>query len=67
MQFRMIEGDDFAWIYLSLGRRVAETSGLPHADNLAPLHALAELPGLQEVVDQINERRLDQLESEGLL
>ena len=67
LQFRVIEGDDFAWIYAHLGGRVIETSGLPHAENMAPLHALVELPGLEEVVDQVNERRLDQLEAEGLL
>ena len=67
LQFRVIAGDDFAWIYANLGQRVMETSGLPEAGNLAPLHALLELPGLEEIIDQANERRLDQLEAEGLL
>ncbi len=67
LQFRVVSGDDFAWVYITKGRRVVETSGLPYADNLLPLNVLVELPGLEEVIDHLNEKRLDQLEAEGLL
>ncbi|MDX6766387.1 MAG: hypothetical protein SFU85_06315 [Candidatus Methylacidiphilales bacterium] len=67
LQFRVLNGVTFAWAYLSLDRRVVETSGMPDEGITLPLEILAELPGLVEVVDQINERRLDQLEAEGLL
>ena len=67
LQFRVLNGVTFSWAYLTLGRRVIETSGLPDEGNILPLEVLADLPGLVEVVDQVNERRLDQLEAEGLM
>ncbi|MDR1192265.1 MAG: hypothetical protein LBK60_11495 [Verrucomicrobiales bacterium] len=67
LQFRVMRGEDFAWVYVSKGRQVVETSGLPYGDNLAPLNALVELVDLAEVIDQENERRLDELERAGLL
>ena len=67
LQFRVLTGGEFTWIYLSQQTRVIETSGLPFADNTMPLDVLVELPGLAEIIDQINERRLNQLEAEGLL
>ena len=30
LQFRMIQGDDFSWAYLTRNRRVIETTGLPN-------------------------------------
>ena len=67
LQFRVTRGEDFAWVYISKGGRVAETSGLPYDDNLTPLNVLAELPDLEEVIDQENDRRLDELERDGLM
>jgi hypothetical protein len=67
LQFRVTSGEDFAWVYISMGRRVVETSGLPYGDNLVPLNVLAGLDGLEEVIDQGNERRLGELESEELM
>lgn len=67
LQFRVLSGEDFAWIYVSPLGRVMETSGLPYADNTLPLDVLIDLPDLEEVIDQENDRRLDQLEAEGLL
>ena len=67
LQFRVLNDVTFSWAYLTLGRRVIETSGLPDEGNILPLEVLADLPGLTEVIDQINERRLDQLEAEGLM
>ena len=67
LQFRVTFGEDFAWVYISKGRQVVETSGLPYGDNLVPLNVLVELDDLEEVIDQENERRLDELEREGLM
>lgn len=67
LQFRVLTGGEFTWVYVSQKARVIETSGLPFADNTMPLDVLIELPGLAEIIDQVNERRLDQLEAEGLL
>jgi hypothetical protein len=67
LQFRVMHGEDFAWVYISKGRQVVETSGLPYGDNLVPLNVLVELEDLAEVIDQENERRLDELEREGLM
>jgi hypothetical protein len=67
LQFRVMAGEDFAWIYISKGKQVVETSGLPYGDNLVPLNVLVELEDLEEVIDQENDRRLDELEREGLM
>ncbi|PTY03949.1 hypothetical protein DB346_02745 [Verrucomicrobia bacterium LW23] len=71
MQFRVLNGEEFAWIYLTLDKRCIETSGLPAPlpdDAIALcLDVLLELPGVTTVVDQANERRLEELEAEGLL
>jgi hypothetical protein len=67
LQFRILTGGEFTWVYVSQQARVLETSGLPFADNTMPLDVLIELPDLAEIIDQVNDRRLDQLEAEGLL
>jgi hypothetical protein len=67
LQFRILTGGEFTWVYVSQQARVIETSGLPFADNTMPLDVLIELPGLVEIIDQVNERRLEQLEAQGLL
>jgi hypothetical protein len=67
LQFRVLDEITFSWAYLTLGKRVMETSGLPEEGNVLPLEILAELPGLTEVIDQVNDRRLDQLEAQGLM
>ena len=67
LQFRVLNGAEFTWVYLTLGKQVIETSGLPGDEISLCLEVLLELPGIEEVVDQINERRLDQLEAEGLM
>jgi len=67
LQFRVTGGETFTWVYLTVGKRVLETSGLPDEANTFPLEVLADLPAIEEVVSQENERRLDQLEAEGLI
>jgi hypothetical protein len=67
LQFRILLGQDFSWVYVTRNGRVMETSGLPIEEVTLTLDVLLELPGLVEVVDQHNDRRLDQLEAEGLM
>jgi hypothetical protein len=67
LQFRVIQGGDFAWAYLTRGRRVIETTGLPQEKIALCLDILLELPGVNEIVDQHDDRRLDELERDGLM
>lgn len=66
-QFRVLMDQDFTWIYINLGRRFIETSGLPYENNVLPLEALLDLPNLKEVVSQQDERRLSELEAQGII
>lgn len=67
LQFRVMQGGDFAWAYLTRGRRVIETTGLPHEKISLCLDILLELAGVTEIVDQHDDRRLDELERDGLM
>ena len=67
LQFRVMNGEEFAWIYLTLDKRCMETSGLPSEEIALCLEVLLELPEIANVVDQRNEKKLDELEQEGLL
>jgi hypothetical protein len=67
LQFRVLLGGDFAWAYLTRGRRVIETTGLPNEKISLCLDILLELPGVTEIVDQHDDRRLDEMERDGLM
>ena len=67
MEFRIVHADDMTWVYLALDRFIIETSGNADEDNPLPLGALVELPGIIEIIDQNDDKRLDQLEAKGLL
>jgi hypothetical protein len=67
LQFRVIQGDDFTWAYLTRNRRVIETTGLPNEKIALCLDILLELTGVTEIVDQSDDRRLDELERDGLM
>jgi len=67
LQFRIIQGEDFSWAYLTRNRRVIETTGLPTEQIALSLDVLLELPGVTEIVDQSDDRRLDELERDGLM
>ncbi len=68
LQFRVLSGEQFAWIYVSLAARVMETSGLVGA-GATPLcrDVLDGLPGCLEIIDDRDDRRLDRLEAQGLM
>jgi hypothetical protein len=67
LQFRILLGGDFTWAYLTRGRRVIETTGLPSEKIALCLDILLELTGITEIVDQSDDRRLDELERDGLM
>jgi hypothetical protein len=67
LQFRIIQGEDFTWAYLTRNRRVIETTGLPNEKISLSLDILLELGGVTEIVDQSDDRRLDELERDGLM
>src|SRR5277367_3929230 len=67
LQFRVLNGEQFAWVYISLNRRGVETTGFQDAEISFCLEVLLELPGIAEVVDERNQRRLDELERAGII
>jgi hypothetical protein len=67
LQFRVSNGDQFAWIYITLDKAAVETTGFADAEISFCLEVLLELPGVAEVVDEKNQRRLDQLEKAGVI
>jgi hypothetical protein len=67
LQFRIIQGEDFTWAYLTRNRRVIETTGLPNEKISLSLDILLELGGVTEIVDHSDDRRLNELERDGLM
>ena len=67
MQFRVMNGEQFSWVYVSLDKRAMETTGFQDAEISFCLEVLLELPGVAEVIDEKNQRRLDELEKAGII
>ena len=67
LQFRVLNGDQFAWVYVSLDKRAMETTGFQDAEISLCLEVLLELPDVAEVIDEKNQRRLDELEKDGII
>jgi hypothetical protein len=67
LQFRVMNGEQFAWVYVSLDKRAMETTGFQDAEISFCLEVLLELPGIAEVVDEKNQRRVEQLEKAGII
>jgi hypothetical protein len=67
LQFRVLNGEQFAWVYVSLDRRAMETTGFQDAEISFCLEVLLELPGVAEVIDEKNQRRLEELEKAGII
>ena len=67
LQFRVLNGEQFAWVYVSLNRRGMETTGFQDAEISFCLEVLLELPGVAEVIDEKNQRRLNELEKSGII
>ena len=67
LQFRVMKGEQFAWVYVSMNRRGMETTGFQDAEISFCLEVLLELPGVAEVIDEKNQRRLEELEKAGII
>lgn len=67
LQFRVLNGEQFAWVYVSLDKRAMETTGFQDAEISFCLEVLLELPGVAEVIDEKNQRRLGELEKAGII
>jgi hypothetical protein len=67
LQFRVLNGDQFSWVYVSLEKPAMETTGFQDAEISLCLEVLLELPGVAEVIDEKNQRRLDELEKAGII
>ncbi len=67
LQFRVLNGEQFAWVYVSQDKRAMETTGFQDAEISFCLEVLLELPGVAEVIDEKNQRRLDELEKAGII
>jgi hypothetical protein len=67
LQFRVLNGEQFAWVYVSLDKPAMETTGFQDAEISFCLEVLLELPNVAEVIDEKNERRLSELERAGII
>jgi hypothetical protein len=67
LQFRVLKGEQFSWVYVSLDKLAMETTGFQDAEISFCLEVLLELPNVAEVVDEKNQRRLDELEKAGII
>jgi hypothetical protein len=67
LQFRVLNGEQFAWVYVSLDKLAMETTGFQDAEISFCLEVLLELPGVAEVIDEKNQRRLEELERAKIL
>ncbi|MES2308976.1 MAG: hypothetical protein V4507_08960 [Verrucomicrobiota bacterium] len=67
MEFRVTQGEEFTWVYVGAGSRVMETSGFPSEQISMSVDVFIELPGIIEIIDDIDEQRLNELEKEGIL
>jgi hypothetical protein len=67
LQFRILNGGDFTWVYATLNKRGMETTGMPNDNISLCLDVLTELPYVIEIIDEHDDQRLDQLEDEDLI
>src|ERR1700742_1830794 len=65
LQFRITNGEQFSWVYVSVDKLAIETTGFQDAEISFCLEVLLELPNVAEIVDEKNKRRLDELEKAG--
>lgn len=68
-QFRVLAGEQFTWVYFTADRRIVESDGLaePGGPSLSK-DVFVQIPEyLQQVVDDTNDKVLDQWEAQGLM
>lgn len=68
-QFRVMAGEQFTWVYFTADRRIVESDGLAEPGGpFLSKDVFVEIPEyLEKVVDDTNDRALDQWEKEGLM
>ncbi len=68
VQFRILDGGDFAWVYITRARYAIETTGFPSDNQISLcLEVLLELPAINEIIEDTDDARLCALEAEGIL
>ncbi|MEZ5406328.1 MAG: hypothetical protein R3F23_09280 [Verrucomicrobiia bacterium] len=68
LQFRILNGDEFSWVYLTRNKFIIETTGQPNGEEVSLcLNLLTELPELKTVIPDSDEKRLEELEKQGLI
>ncbi|MBX7157477.1 MAG: hypothetical protein K1X66_03725 [Verrucomicrobiae bacterium] len=68
LQFRILNGDEFSWVYLTQNKFIIETTGQPHGDDVSLcLNLLTELPNLKTIIPDSDEKRLEELEKQGFI
>ena len=67
MEFRAIQGEEFTWIYVQADSKVMETSGFPSEQLSLSVDVFVVLPGIIEIIDDEDEKRLNELEKQGIL
>jgi hypothetical protein len=69
LQFRVRSGEQFSWVYLTVDRFVMETSGLylEGGKDLLCHDVLSNIPECEQIIDERNDKILDELEKQGLL
>lgn len=67
MEFRAIQGEEFTWIYVQADSKVMETSGFPSEQLSLSVDVFVDLPGIIEIIDDEDEKRLNELEKQGIL
>jgi hypothetical protein len=68
LQFRVLNGTQYAWAYLSEGGKVIETTGTPNGEEVSlSLDIVVRLPGVVTVISDKDDKRLDELERQGIL
>ena len=67
-QFRVLAGEQFAWVYFTAARRIIESDGLANPDGPAlSLDVFSEIAECECVVSDRDDRTLDRWEKEGLM
>jgi len=67
MEFRAIQGEEFTWIYVQADSKVMETSGFPSEQLSLSVDVFVDLPGIIEIIDDEDDKRLNELEKQGIL
>ena len=66
LQFRVLAGEQFAWVYLTAERRVMESEGLAEPNGpILSLDVFAGIPFCERIVSDRDDKTLDEWEAKG--